>query len=218
MSEIVNLSLETTLIDFKILKQNFKTLFDEKNVRFCGIKAIDKIIVGFHKDKTYYFVANQGMGAMSSISSIFDNFNLLYNENFSIEKNLGLIEYLGGGETLIKNAGSKFQYLELSEDITVREQHDKRPKLEDIPKHIQQKSDVIITIYRPEYYNLKTWKDGEPTENQIEFSILKNYKKTLGSERLYFDKESKAINSIQKPVLPKSWTNKMIKLLSEETN
>lgn len=220
MSEIEAYSLEKTLTNFNILKQNFKTLFEEKNVRFCGIKSIDKKILGFHKDKTYTFVSNQGMGTRTLINSIFENFNALYNENFSIGKNLGCIEYLGGGDTMIKNAGSKFQYFELSEDVTVRELHNKRPTLEDIPVHIQQKSDVIISIYRPEYYNVETWDDENQssTKDQIEFTILKNFKEILGSDKLFFDRENRKISSIKKSSMLENWTSRMKNLLQEENN
>ena len=217
MEEITNLSLEQTLNDFKILKQNFKNRFEVKNVRFCGIKTIDKKIVGFEKDKTYTIVSNQGMGAMTFINSIFENFNLLYDDSFSKEKNLDHKEDLQNGDIMLRNAGSKFQYFELSLDVTVRDTHEKRPTLTDIPEHIQIKSDVIIALYRPEYYKIETWEDGTSTENQIEFTILKNHKQILGSEKVFFDKENKRISSIKKPILPVSWTNRMKDLLKEET-
>lgn len=211
MSEIEHYSLEKTLTDFKVLKHNFKTLFEEKNVRFCGIKSLDQKIVGFHKDKTYYFVSNQGMGTRTLINSIFENFNVLYDENFSIEKNLGYMEYLGGGDTMIKRAGSRFQFLELSEDITVRDLHHKRPTLEDIPEHIQQESDVIISIYKPEYYNIEIWDDEKKssTKDQIEFTVLKNFKQILGSDKLFFDKENKNAISIQKAFFSEKWMGRM---------
>jgi len=218
MEEITNLSLEKTLNDFKFLKQNFEKLYYENNVRFCGIKAIDKKIVGFDKDKTYYFVSNEGMGAMTFINSIFENFSLLYDENYSKEKSLGYTEDFQNGDRMLNNVGSKFQYFELSLDITVRDNHEKRPTLNDIPEHIQIKSDVIIALYRPEYYKIDTWEDGTSTENQIEFTILKNHKQILGSDKLYFDKENKKISSIKNPILSKNWTNRMIDLLQEETN
>jgi replicative DNA helicase len=226
MSVIDNYSLEKTLTDYKVLKQNFKTLFEEKNVRFCGIDTVDNILNGFHKDKTYYFVANEGMGAFSFIGSIFENFNFLYDEKYRVDRGLGYIEYIGNGDTLMKSIGSKFQFLELSLDVTVREHHNKRPTLEDIPKHIQQKSDVIISIYRPEYYNLETWEDGSSTENQIEFSILQNFKRIFSddknipheSAKLFFDKENKKVSSIRNSSLSENWTNRMRKLLHEETN
>lgn len=89
--------------------------------------------------------------------------------------------------------------------------------LDEIPNHIKMTSDVIISLYRPEYYKIETWKNGEPTENQIEISLLKHHNETFSSEKLYFDKENKRIKSIKKPVLPKSLTNRMIKILNEET-
>lgn len=217
MSEIENYSLEKTVNDFKILKQNFRKLYEEKKVRFCGIKAIDKKIVGFDKDKNYTIVANEGMGAMTFINSIFENFNLLYDDNFNIDRDLGYIKYLGGGETLIKAVNSKFQYFELSLDVTVRENHEKRPTLTDIPEHIQIESDVIIALYRPQYYKIETWEDGNSTENQIGLIVLKNHKQILGCEKLNFDKETKKVSSIKNPILSKNWTNRMIDLLQEET-
>lgn len=218
MEELESLSLEKTLNDFKILKQNFKKLFEEKNVRYCGIKSVDEKIVGFDRSRTYTFASNQGMGAMTFINSIFENFNLLYDENFSKENSLSYTEDFKNGDIMLKNVGSKFQYFELSLDVTVRENHEKRPNLKDIPEHIQKKSDVIIALYRPEYYKIETWEDGNSTENQIEFIVLKNHKQIFGSEKLFFDKDNKKVSSIKKPILSKNWTNRMIDLLQEETN
>lgn len=165
MEDLVNLSLEKTPNDFKVLKRNFKNLFNKKKVRFCGIEAIDQKIVGFEEDKTYTIVSNRGMCALSFINSIFDNFNLLYDDNFSLINKLYYTEDLQNGDIMLRNIGSKFRYFELSEDVTLRDNHEKRPTLNDIPEHIQIKTDVIIALYRPEYYRIETWEN--PRSNRI---------------------------------------------------
>lgn len=213
-----NLSLEKTLCNFSVLKPFFNEILQEKQTLYCGIKTIDKIIEGFHTDKIYTIVLNPGMGLRPLISSVFENFNLLYDKNFSLEKSIEKIKTSEEGEEVFFDRDNNFKTYLLPIEITKRKKHQKRPTIKDIPESLLEKSDVVIALYRPEYYKIDTWEDGTSTENQIEFSVLKNHKQILGSVKLYLDIENIKVRSIRQSAFSLNWTNRMIKWLNEENN
>lgn len=70
-------------------------------------------------------------------------------------------------------------------------------KLADIPKEVLENSDVIISLYRPEYYHIENWEDNTSTKDQVEFCIIKNITNKLTSGRLVLDKKIRRVRSIQ---------------------
>ena len=66
----------------------------------------------------------------------------------------------------------------------------KRPILSDFRESgaIENDSDLVGMIYRPEYYKIEEWDDEErtPTQNQAEFIVAKNRKGGLDNIRLKF--------------------------------
>jgi replicative DNA helicase len=51
---------------------------------------------------------------------------------------------------------------------------------------IEQDADMVMFIYRPEYYQLSEWEDGQPTAGQAEIMIAKNRHGAIENLRLRF--------------------------------
>lgn len=203
-----------------VLKQNnlLKTHITD-NKLFSEIETIDKLLLGFENNKVYIIVANKGMGSISLINSILRNINLLYNIDISFleTSDTNQIDI----DNFVKAKFNKpiFIINFLDKKITERNHHLKRPLLSDIPHRITNLGDVIISVYRPEYYGIEIWDNEEQTstENQIEFKLLKNFKSNLGSEKLYLDKENRRVKSIKKNnALVKNWSKKFKEILNED--
>jgi replicative DNA helicase len=65
---------------------------------------------------------------------------------------------------------------------------DKRPQLSDLRESgaIEQDADIVCFIYRPEYYDIETFRDGEPAEGKAELIIAKHRNGSLADVRLRF--------------------------------
>jgi replicative DNA helicase len=65
---------------------------------------------------------------------------------------------------------------------------DKRPLLSDLRESgaIEQDADIVSFIYRPEYYDITEWSDGQPSQGQGEFIIAKHRNGSLNNIRLRF--------------------------------
>jgi len=63
-----------------------------------------------------------------------------------------------------------------------------RPMLSDLRESgsIEQDADIVMFIYRPEYYGLSEWEDGSPTTQGAEIVIAKHRNGATGSVRLRF--------------------------------
>ncbi len=68
---------------------------------------------------------------------------------------------------------------------------DKKPILSDLRESgaIEQDADIVIFIYRPEYYGLTEDKDGNPTSGMATISIAKHRNGALGDIQLRFIKD-----------------------------
>jgi replicative DNA helicase len=64
----------------------------------------------------------------------------------------------------------------------------KRPILSDLRESgaIEQDADLVMFIYRPEYYKISEWEDGTPTQGQAEVIIAKHRAGATGECRLKF--------------------------------
>lgn len=68
---------------------------------------------------------------------------------------------------------------------------DKRPMLSDLRESgsIEQDADVVIFLYRPEYYGVTKYPDGDSTENVCEVIVSKNKDGRVGTKRQIFLKD-----------------------------
>lgn len=80
---------------------------------------------------------------------------------------------------------------QLSRAVETRDKT-KKPQLSDLRESgaIEQDADVVMFVYRPEYYKIETFEDtGQPTHNMCEIIIGKQRNGPVGTVRLTFLKE-----------------------------
>jgi replicative DNA helicase len=65
---------------------------------------------------------------------------------------------------------------------------DKRPQLSDLRESgsIEQDADIVMFLYRPEYYKIEINEDGEPTQGLAELIIAKHRNGTTGTVKLRY--------------------------------
>ena len=68
---------------------------------------------------------------------------------------------------------------------------DRRPQLADLRESgaIEQDADLVMFVYRPEFYNIELDKDGIPTENMAEIIVAKQRNGPTGTIKLTFLKD-----------------------------
>lgn len=75
---------------------------------------------------------------------------------------------------------------------------DKKPQLSDLRESgsIEQDADVVMLLYRPEFYNIEKFTNGEDTANRADLIIAKNRNGRTGIARLHFDKQYADFNDL----------------------
>lgn len=216
MDHFSTFNYERHIAEFRDLQLKSQNIFNENQIRYSGIDTIDNLIQCFDMNKCYTLISNKGMGVLSIVSSIFENFNLIYDENFSTDEHLF---NLNSDKTVKSKPQTWFlNYFELPETLTMRKDHQQRPVLNHVPKEIRDQSDVIIAIYRPEYYEIETWEDGTSTENQIEISLLKNHTADLGIQKLTINKSTRRVKSLPEPSFFQQWVKKFEEFMERESD
>lgn len=84
---------------------------------------------------------------------------------------------------------------------SVEYRQDKRPQLSDLRESgaIEQAADTIIFQYRPEYYEIKEFGDGTPTENCCEFIIAKSRHGPLRNCIVHYDPATNKFKDYEEP-------------------
>ena len=76
-------------------------------------------------------------------------------------------------------------------ELVRKQQSSRRPLLSDVRKYapIDAYADLVLLLYRPEYYKIEEWDDEQqsPTVGEAEIIIAKNTNGVLGNVRLKFD-------------------------------
>jgi replicative DNA helicase len=77
---------------------------------------------------------------------------------------------------------------QLSRDVEKRATGTKRPQLSDLRESgaIEQDADMVIFIYRPEYYGLDVFEDDQPSRGMAELYIAKNRHGSIAQPRVRF--------------------------------
>ncbi|MGE0567630.1 MAG: replicative DNA helicase [Bacteroidia bacterium] len=94
-----------------------------------------------------------------------------------------------GLKTLSKELGIPIIALsQLSRQVENRPGSSKRPQLSDLRESgaIEQDADMVMFIYRPEYYGIEFDENNEPTKNKAEIIIAKNRHGSLETVKLRF--------------------------------
>ena len=79
---------------------------------------------------------------------------------------------------------------------------DKRPQLSDLRESgaIEQDADLVSFVYRPEYYDILNYSDGQLTANKMELIVAKHRGGKLGSAMLQTDLAYGNVFDIQEPI------------------
>lgn len=94
---------------------------------------------------------------------------------------------------------------------------DKRPQLSDLRESgsIEQDADIVIFLYRPEYYKITVDEEGLPTQGLVEVIIAKHRNGSTGTAKLKFtgqftkfsDFDSYSVNTNPDQQIMTSWSN-----------
>ncbi len=87
---------------------------------------------------------------------------------------------------------------ELSRSAERRTSSSTRPMLHDLKDSgwIEELADKVILIYRPEYYDLVEWEDGEVTKGTGELVVCKNNYGLMENIRVSYNVESRRFSNL----------------------
>ncbi len=156
-----------------------------QNKVLSGIKTLDKQLKGFIVTKNYLVIGQKGMAIETFVNTIKSNINILY-------------------QSQIDTDFLNFQYIDKQELKAIN--------LNDLKQQTIENYDVIISLYRPSYY------DTNLNDNHLKIQLLKNTGSFLSKEKLELDIQNKRVKSIKKNNdFLKKWSNQLKELLTEES-
>ncbi len=79
------------------------------------------------------------------------------------------------------------------------ERTDRRPQLADLRESgsIEQDADLVLMVYRPEFYDIQKFRDGSPTEGIAEIIIAKHRNGPTGDTKLVFLKDYARFDNLE---------------------
>lgn len=183
-------------------RQNeFLHIYKNQGLIFSGISEFDNQIKGFQTQKKYLFVAQAGMGLFSFSNTIEKYMKVLY-------PNLKIKTY---SNILNEN---NFQSNTVFQTLIIKSEKQTWIELSDIPKKIQNYFDVIIAIYRPEYFGIEKLYDETTTSNKIQFKTIKNIDNKEVYGILKLDTLKKEVKSFDTSFF-KKWNERLMKELNK---
>jgi hypothetical protein len=217
------MKLESALETVKRERQKLKTSFETEQRLFSGIETLDELLCGFKLGTSYTFVARPNNGMTAFFKTITDHINILYQRNNTpvlnltyrphgilydkrMNKNL-LVIIIDTSELNDNNLNQlKTDILNFENDKVViifiyvlKNELGKPITLNEIPKAIRAHSDTIISLFRPEHYNLAHWNDGTSTKQQLECTLLQDANAESKSIKLYINDKQNRIQSCYNP-------------------
>jgi replicative DNA helicase len=99
---------------------------------------------------------------------------------------------------------------QLSRQVENRPAQSKRPLLSDLRESgaIEQDADLVLFIYRPEYYKLDFFEDNTPTDGMAEIIIAKHRNGAVGDVRLRFVKHLAKFENVSNiPAMDENYNN-----------
>jgi hypothetical protein len=213
------MQLERVLETIAKERQKLITTFETEHSLFSGIEALDQLLCGFQLGKSYTFVARPSNGITALVKTITDHINILYQRNDTPVLNLTYRPH-GILHDKITNQNPLFIIIDTSElndsnlkqlkkDIlnfengkafiifihVLKDTIAKPIALNDIPNTLRTHSNTIISLFRPEHYNLAHWNDGTPTKQQLECTLLQHENGESKSIKLCIDDELNRVQS-----------------------
>jgi hypothetical protein len=176
-------------------------IYKNQGLIFSGISEFDNQIKGFQTQKKYLFVAQAGMGLFSFSNTIEKYMKVLY-------PNLKIKTY---SNILNEN---NFQSNSVFQTLIIKSEKQTWIELSDIPKKIQNYFDVIIAIYRPEYFGIEKLYDETTTSNKIQFKTIKNIDNKEVYGILKLDTLKKEVKSFDTSFF-KKWNERLMKELNK---
>ena len=200
-------------------RQKLRTTFESEHRLFSGIQALYQLLCGFKLGKSYTFVARPSNGMTAFVKTITDHIDILYQKNDTPVLNLtysshGILydKRMNKNPLLIiidTSALNDSNLNQLKTDIlnfendkaviifihVLKNELRKPITLNEIPKAIRAHSDTIISLFRPEHYNIGYWDDGTSTKQQIECTLLQDENPELNRVKLIIDDEKNRVQS-----------------------
>jgi hypothetical protein len=164
------MNLELALECIREKRLIYKSQFESKKF-LTGIFDFDVVLGGFSNENNYLIIGQQGCCPLLFCNLIIDNTTFLNRKSFK------------GIATLVKP-----KLLDIEKNTPL--------EISNLDDEVINNHGVIISVYRPSYFGFETREDGTPTENQIDFKVIKGAKYPQVSGTLSIDFEAKNISSL----------------------
>jgi hypothetical protein len=213
------MQLERVLKTIAKERQKLITTFETEHSLFSGIDDLDQLLCGFKHGKSYTFVARPNNGMTAFLKTIQDNIDLLYQwNNTTVYSLINLPHSISYNLTTNQNPlfiiidTNEFNVIDLKH-LKTKTQNFKNNKttiifiyvlkdniakpitLNDIPNTLRTTSNTIISLFRPEHYNIGHWNDGTPTKHQLECTLIKDENTASKSIKLCIDDKHNRVQS-----------------------
>jgi hypothetical protein len=213
------MQLERVLETIAKERQKLRITFETEQMIFSGIDALDELLCGFKLGKSYTFVARQNNGMTAFIKTITDNINLLYQWNeapvlklsyspnrISYDKRINkkplfiIIEIEDLDQSKLEHLKTKIQNFEKGKTVIIlihklKNTLEKPIPINEIPNALLAYSDITISLFRPEHYNIAHWNDGTSTKQQLECILLQSENTESKRIKLCIDDKQNRVQS-----------------------